>query len=67
MSPIDPAKLSAMDEAALVALDEFDELWSRLGDTEKVGAREVLDWLKEHYRKAGYKRLLSRGIFKKEL
>jgi len=61
------AKMAAMDGAAAVALQEFSDMWSQFTDEERTGASRVIEWLHDHYRTAGYKRLLSRGIFKAAL
>lgn len=61
------AKLAKMDGAATMALLEFDGMWAGLDDEERQTMGMLIDWLKKHYRAAGYKRLLHRGLFKKEL
>ena len=60
-------KMAAMDQAAVVALNDFDEITASMTPEEYEGVKVTIFWLKKHYRKAGYKRLLSRGVFKKEL
>jgi len=56
-----------MDQAAPAALAEFDAIYGQLTGDQRRGAQYIIEWLRKYYRKVGYKRLLSRGIFKKEL
>lgn len=52
---------SAMDEAAAEAIAELEAKAKKFSQEERVGAMIMVGWIRDHYRKAGYKRL-CRGL-----
>ena len=57
-------RLAKMDAAAHDALVALDKLIKDMTGAQEEGAQMLVGWLQDSYRTAGYKRLLSRGIFK---
>lgn len=46
-----------MDEAGRVAHAELAALRAKMSTEQEQGVQAVIDWLKRHFREAGYKRL----------
>jgi len=48
-----------MDQAAVEALDQLRVEMAQMSVPERSGAAQMVRWLEDHYRRAGYKRLLQ--------
>lgn len=50
-------RMAAMDEAGRVAHEELVKLQADMTLEARQGAQVMVDWLKKHFRTAGYERL----------
>lgn len=58
--------LAEMDAAGRVAHEELEQLMAKMTLEQLQGAQAMIDWLKKHFRVAGYKRLCRPLVNSKE-